>query len=198
MWSLNCVLWRHHGSQVRRTTIVDSFSCIQFLRQLHLSLNTRHFINLTLPFEAKGCSVRLLSAVLTAKRLAENDAQTDVKPSQRRPDVIHEILYTPPCKTNLPCSVIDADISVGYARKAFLFQRDEIYLIYIANISWSPRMGRSTCRLTVCTGFYISHFSTHSLCVGGGVRIPRWTNKHIVICFQYDWNLHFCGNQNYS
>ena len=54
-------------------TIMDSFSCILFLRQLHLDLNMCCFINVALKqlhFSIKKSSVRLLSYKLTLKCLA--------------------------------------------------------------------------------------------------------------------------------
>ena len=69
---------------LHRRTIIDSFSCIFFLRQLLLDLNMCCFINFTLRelhFSIKKSSVGLLSNTLTSKRLAE----TDVKMTPRRP-----------------------------------------------------------------------------------------------------------------
>ena len=51
-------------------------------------------------FAAKKCLVQFLSTTLTSKRLAE----TDVKLSERCPDVIHESSLTPTCKTTFLCT----------------------------------------------------------------------------------------------
>ena len=70
------------------TIIMDSFSCILFLRQLHLDLNMCCFINFTLKylhFSIKKSLVRLLSYMLTSKRLAKlmwkwrQDVKNEVK-----------------------------------------------------------------------------------------------------------------------
>ena len=64
-------------------TIMDSFSCILSLRQLHLHLNMCCFINFTLKwlhFSIKKSSAWLLSYKLTSKLLAK----TNVKMTSRR------------------------------------------------------------------------------------------------------------------
>ena len=64
-------------------TIMDSFSCILFLRQLYLDLNICCIINFTLKWQhflIMKSSVRLLSYRLMSKRLVE----TDVKTTSRR------------------------------------------------------------------------------------------------------------------
>ena len=79
------------------TTIVDSFSCILFLRLWHLNFYMRYFINIMLKyphFQSKR-SVRLPSMTLTLKRLAENEIKTDVITSKRYSDVIHESRLIP-------------------------------------------------------------------------------------------------------
>ena len=61
-----------------RRTIMDSFSCIFFIRKLHLNLNMWCFINLTLKklhFSIKKILVWFLSYTLISKRLAETDVK---------------------------------------------------------------------------------------------------------------------------
>ena len=94
--SVTKVTFRHHEAypsdgifSLHRRTIIDSFACILFLRQLHLDLHLCYFINSTLkslPCSTLKSSVWLLSYKLTSKRLAETDMkmiskcrQNDVK-----------------------------------------------------------------------------------------------------------------------
>ena len=66
----------------QRTTFIDSFTCILFFRQLHLSLNMHCFYEVLVKisqFAVKNCSVRLLSMKLTSKHLVENSVKTDIK-----------------------------------------------------------------------------------------------------------------------
>ena len=74
-----------------RTTIIDSFSCILCLRQLHLGLNMYYFIHFM-----QNCLVRFLSKMLTLKRLAENDVNmtSTSKRHNRRPDIMRESRLT--------------------------------------------------------------------------------------------------------
>ena len=93
---------------LHRRTIMESFSCILFLRQLHLELNMWCFYQFCAKitkFSIKKSSVRLLSYTLTSKRLAENDVKTS-KWRQNLKIVIltsctRVVLHTS-CKTTFP------------------------------------------------------------------------------------------------
>ena len=84
--SVTRVTVRHHSARTiipsegifnsHRTAIMDSFSCMPSLRQLHLSLIMRYFYNFMLKqLSIKKCSVLLLSTTLTLKCLVENDVK---------------------------------------------------------------------------------------------------------------------------
>ena len=64
---------------LRRRTIMDSFSCILFLRQLHLDLEytcvvVSIYAKITTFFDQEKFG-RFLSYTLTSKRLAETDVE---------------------------------------------------------------------------------------------------------------------------
>ena len=83
---------------LHRKPIMDSFSCILFLRRLHLDLNMSCFINFTLKylhFFIKKSSVRFHSYTLTSKRLAE----TDVKMTSKRHNSHTGVVLHPSSKT---------------------------------------------------------------------------------------------------
>ena len=87
---------------LHRRTIMDSFSCIFFLRQLHLDLNMCCFINFklkSLHFSIKKSTVRLLSYTLTSKRLVETNVNMTPRHQKwcqnRHTDGMHKSSYTP-------------------------------------------------------------------------------------------------------
>ena len=111
-----------------RRTIMDSFSCMLFLRQSHLDLNMCCFINLTLKylhFSIKKSSVRLLPYTLTSKRLAETDVKMTWRRKKWRQNVkiiiltscTRVVLHPPPnVRQHFPGPVGFTNIAVGYAR----------------------------------------------------------------------------------
>ena len=105
---------------LHRRTIMDYFSCILSLRQLHLDLNMCCFINFALKylhFSIKKSSVRLLSYTLMSKRLAENDFKTS-KMTSKLSYWHHagELSYTPHVRRHFLALVGFTEIPVGYAR----------------------------------------------------------------------------------
>ena len=87
--------------RTNQPTIMDSFSCIHFLWQLHLSLNKHFFfINLTLEYlHLRPRNVQFASYL--------KHWHWDVSPkmtSQRYPDVKHYSVWHPPCKMKFPCT----------------------------------------------------------------------------------------------
>ena len=77
-----CAVKTCHDGMLKDTNSLDvahiySFSCIPFLLQWHLGLNTCYFINFTqkiTTFSRKKCSVRLKSKKWKSKHWAKNDA----------------------------------------------------------------------------------------------------------------------------
>ena len=98
---------------LHRRTIMDSFSCILFLRQLHkirleYVLFYQFYAKITIYFSIKKNSVRFLSYTLTSKRLAETDVKMKLRCQKRRQNVKIVILTTctsrihHSCKTKFP------------------------------------------------------------------------------------------------
>ena len=123
---------------------MDSFSCIPFLRQFHLSLNLCYFINLTLKYLHLR-PVQPLSMTLMSKRLAENDVRT----SKRHSDVMHESHLTPAphmVRQHFLAPVRDTELPVGCVRKYLL---DFVYKIFIHDNAVFPSNYDPLLRLTL-------------------------------------------------
>ena len=110
-----------------RRTIMDPFSCILFLRQLHLDLNMCCFINFTLKwlhFSIKKSSIRLLFFTLKSKRLAETDVKMTWRRQIWRQNVKIVILTS--------CTRFDlhpfTEIPFGYARSMISYIDPILYL----------------------------------------------------------------------
>ena len=105
------------------TIIIDSFSCILFLRQQHLSLHVCYhcqFYTKISTFSVRKCLRRHLPSMLTLERLVENDIKNWCCDVKRRPDVMHESRLTPThVRQHFLALVEFTEIPVGYARKGF-------------------------------------------------------------------------------
>ena len=145
--SVTRVTVRHHGVcwvmlncypsdgifNLHRRTIMDSFSCILFLRQLHLDLNTvyvlfyQFYARITTFFDQEQFDTAPVLYV-DAKTFGRNWHENDVRMSKvtsnhqnRQTDVIPlESSYTSHVRQHFLVPVGFTEIPVGYARKAFL------------------------------------------------------------------------------
>ena len=103
---------------LHRRTIMDSFSCILILRQLHLDLNMCCFIKLI-----KSRQVRYGSSLIRWRRnvwrkLPYNDVKTSKSSYWRK---ARESSYTPQVRRHFLAPVGFTEIPVGYARNTFQF-----------------------------------------------------------------------------
>ena len=115
--SVTRVTVRHHGAcrvmpnsksylsdgifNLHRKTIMDSFSCVLFLRQLHLDLNMFvcfffffFYAKITTVFDQETFGIAPLLYV-DFKRLAETDVKMTSNRQTRHTDVMHESRLTP-------------------------------------------------------------------------------------------------------
>ena len=109
-----------------RTTIMDSFSCILFLRQLHLSLSMYFLINFMQKYNYIQSRNVWFGSYLRCwrwnvwRKMTLKWHQTCKLTSQRhnrRPDIIHESRHTPPrVRRHFLAPVGFMEIQVGYAR----------------------------------------------------------------------------------
>ena len=111
-------------------TIMDSYSCIVFLRHLHIDLNICYFINFTLKITTFLLSRKVryvfslirwrrkvwLKLTWTWRQNIKNDVQTS-KSSYWR--CARESSYTPHVRLHFRAPVGFTDIPVGYARNGF-------------------------------------------------------------------------------
>ena len=96
------------------TTIIDSFSCIRFLRQLHLSLNMHYFIHLTLKYLHLG-QMFGSAPIYDSQRFGEKWHKNVKKTSRRHARVV----LHPPVRRHFLAPVNDTEIHVRYARRMF-------------------------------------------------------------------------------
>ena len=119
------------------TAIMDSFSCLFFLRQVQLNIYRRfyqYYLEISTS-SVKKCSVRLLLAALTSKLLAENDVNTEALTPKRHRASCTRVAIHP----TFPCASQSRENSYRVCKNCSASVRfREVLLKALQDIEWAP------------------------------------------------------------